>query len=138
MDNHDFSCRPDPAALTVYFDGDCPLCSVEIAHYRACDRAGALAFVDAAGNAAMLPPDLKQADALARFHVRQTDGRLVSGAAAFVAVWRVLPRWRWLARIASLPGVTTMLEAGYRLILPWRPRLAALLVRRSNRPARTP
>ena len=49
--------------------------------------------------------DLSRQQALARFHVRRADGRLVSGAAAFVSLWQQLPRWRWAARLAGLPGV---------------------------------
>ena len=50
-----------------------------------------------------------------RFHVLAGNGRLVSGAIAFVDVWRRLPRWRWAARVASLPGAMTILEFGCRL-----------------------
>ena len=59
-----------------------------------------------------------------RFHVRASDGRVLSGAAAFVEVWTRLPRWRWAARFAGLPGVTPLLEVGYRLFLPIRPYLS--------------
>ena len=56
-----------------------------------------------------------------RFHVRASDGRVLSGAAAFVEVWTRLPKWRWAARAAALPGVLTTLEFGYRMFLPVRP-----------------
>ena len=46
--------------------------------------------------------------------------------AAFVEVWTRLPRWRWAARIASLPGVLITLELGYRIFLPVRPILSRL------------
>ncbi len=64
-----------------------------------------------------------------RFHVRLPDGRLISGAQAFVAIWEELPRWRWAARLAEIPGVTMALEAFYRLFLPVRPFLAGLVRR---------
>lgn len=59
-----------------------------------------------------------------RFHVRARDGRVLSGAAAFVEVWTRLPRWRWAARAASLPGALIALEWGYRCFLPVRPFLS--------------
>ncbi len=59
-----------------------------------------------------------------RFHVRAADGRILSGAAAFVAIWRVLPGWRRLAMVTSLPGVILVLEWGYRLVLPVRPLIS--------------
>jgi hypothetical protein len=38
------------------------------------------------------------------------DGRVLSGAAAFVEVWTRLPKWRWAARAASLPGAIPALD----------------------------
>lgn len=114
----------------IYFDGACPLCRTEIGHYRRQHGAEALRFVDvsdeAVGIGQNLPPGLDRTRALTRFHVLRPDGRLVSGAEAFVAVWAALPRLGWLARLAHLPGMMWMLERGYRLFLPLRPTLSRL------------
>jgi len=111
---------------TVYFDGSCPLCRAEIAHCRSINHAGALSFVDVSETDASLLTDLTQQQAMERFHVRAGNGQLLSGAAAFVEVWSRLPRWRWAARAATLPGVTPALEHGYRLFLPVRPLISRL------------
>jgi predicted DCC family thiol-disulfide oxidoreductase YuxK len=107
--------------VTVYFDGSCPLCRAEISHYQAQDCASSLRFCDVSRAAGEVSPGLTAEQAMARFHVRRADGEVVSGAAAFVAVWRLLPRWRWAARMASLPGAMSFLEAGYRIWLRLRP-----------------
>lgn len=60
---------------------------------------------------------------LARFHVQRADGQVLSGAEAFVALWSALPGWRWLGRVAALPGVTPVMEVLYRLFLRVRPGL---------------
>jgi predicted DCC family thiol-disulfide oxidoreductase YuxK len=118
------SCEAGP--LTVYYDGACPLCSIEIRHYAGQAGAERLCFVDASASGAETGPGLPRADAMKRFHVRQADGRLLSGAAAFIAIWERLPAWRWAARLARLPGVTAVLEFAYRLFLPVRPLLSRL------------
>ena len=106
---------------TVFFDGSCPLCRAEIGYYRRRDQAGALCFVDVSETGAPTPGGITQQRAMERFHVRARDGRVLSGAAAFVEVWTHLPKWRWAARAASLPGALTALELGYRMFLPVRP-----------------
>ena len=106
---------------TVFFDGSCPLCRAEIGYYRRKDQAGALCFVDVSETGAATPEGITQRRALGRFHVRSGDGRVLSGAAAFVEVWTRLPKWRWAAKAASLPGALAALELGYRMFLPVRP-----------------
>lgn len=115
-----------PAQATVYFDGACPLCTAEIKHYKAQDGGDQLCFVDASQADAALGSDLNAETAMRRFHVRLSDGTLVSGARAFAAIWQTLPGWKWAARIAGIPGVTPLLELGYRLFLPIRPALSKL------------
>jgi predicted DCC family thiol-disulfide oxidoreductase YuxK len=121
--------KSEASPSTVYFDGSCALCRAEIGHYRGQDQANALCFVDVSDPDAAVPAGLSQRAAMDRFHVRAGNGELVSGAAAFVEVWRRLPRWRWAARIAAWPGVLAALELGYRLFLPVRPVISRLFGR---------
>jgi ubiquinone biosynthesis monooxygenase Coq7 len=110
------------AGPSVYYDGGCPLCRAEIAAYQRAEGGAALRWVDAHGcGAAELGPGLERPAALARLHVRRADGTLLQGAAAFAEIWAALPRWRWLARLARLPGVLPLLELGYRGFLRVRP-----------------
>ncbi len=108
--------------LTVYHDGACPLCQREIALMRRLDRRGAMAFVDVAdpANAPACPID--PADLMARFHVRE-NGQMLSGAAAFAAMWRAIPLLRPLGLVARFAPILWLLERAYRLFLRLRPRL---------------
>jgi predicted DCC family thiol-disulfide oxidoreductase YuxK len=102
------------AACTVYFDGACPLCRREVDHYRRQVQSAPVTWIDVSTcHAAELGADLDRAAALARMHVRRADGQLVSGAAAFAEIWRHLPAYAWLARLAAWPRLLAVMEAGY-------------------------
>lgn len=123
---------PPQACSTVYFDGSCPLCSIEIAHYQASLGAQQIAFVDVSDSGVSMAADLDREQAMARFHVRLPDGSLQSGAAGFVALWSALPRWRWLGRVAGHRRVLPVLERLYVMFLPWRARIARLVFRQAK------
>ncbi|OYZ34992.1 MAG: thiol-disulfide oxidoreductase, partial [Novosphingobium sp. 16-62-11] len=50
----------------------------------------------------------------------------LSGAAAFAAMWRAIPRLRWLGQLARIWPLSVMLEGLYRLFLIFRPQLQRL------------
>ncbi len=110
----------EKARLTVWFDGACPLCRREIALMQRLDRRGRIAFVDVSAPQAACPIDR---DALlARFHAREGD-TMLSGAAAFAAMWRAIPMLRPLGLAARWQPVAWLLERGYRQFLRYRPAL---------------
>ncbi|MEM6908223.1 MAG: DUF393 domain-containing protein [Pseudomonadota bacterium] len=112
-------------SVKVWFDGACPLCTREIAFMRRLDRRQAIEFVDVSdGGDPACPVD--QADLLARFHA-QEDGRVLSGAAAFAAMWRAIPSLRPLGLIARNRVVLSILERLYVLFLKVRPQLQKLV-----------
>lgn len=111
------------AAAAVYFDGGCPLCSREIATYRAMTGAEDMAWIDVndPANAARLPEGTTREALLARFTVRRQDGALADGAAGFVALWRGLDRTRGIARVLDRQPFLAIAEGAYRLFLRLRP-----------------
>ena len=121
--------------VTVWFDGDCPLCVREIALFRRLDRKGAIAFVDVAGDGSC---PLDRDTLLARFHAQESGGGMVSGAAAFAAMWRAIPLLRPMGELARTPALLWLLERLYRLFLRVRPALQAMVRRlaplRKDRP----
>ncbi|MFT9298316.1 MAG: DUF393 domain-containing protein [Gluconobacter sp.] len=115
--------------LTVWHDGNCPLCQREIALMRRLDRHGNVDFIDASGEIADCPLD--RAALLARFHAREGE-QLYDGAAAFAAMWRAIPILRPLGEIARCSLVLKGLEALYGQFLKVRPVLQRL-VRKASR-----
>lgn len=109
--------------ITVWHDGGCPLCRREIALMRRLDVRRAIRFVDAVDAVTTCPIDRRQL--LARIHASE-DGVLLSGAAAFAAMWRAIPLLRPLGLMARSPTVLALLERLYLGFLRVRPRLQRL------------
>jgi len=98
---------------------------------RRLDTRGAIRFVDATKSGPGSCP-IDRAALLARFHAME-DGQLLSGAAAFAAMWRAIPVLRPLGLAARAPVVLRILEAAYLAFLQVRPTLQRML--RRIRPA---
>lgn len=111
--------------LTIYFDGSCPLCRREIAMYRDLPASQALQWVDVSAGQP-LGEGLSCEAAMRRFHVREANGRLLSGGAAFARLWRALPGWRVLGWVFAWPPMSWLLALAYRVFLPVRPALQRL------------
>jgi predicted DCC family thiol-disulfide oxidoreductase YuxK len=110
--------------LTVWYDGACPLCIREIALMRRLDWRRAIQFVDLAPNDASCPIDRQLM--LDRFHAQPTGGPILSGAAAFAAMWRVVPLLKPLGLVARVPFFLKLLEILYIKFLKIRPKLQRL------------
>jgi predicted DCC family thiol-disulfide oxidoreductase YuxK len=110
--------------LTVWYDGACPLCIREIALMRRLDERRAIHFVDVAPEDAVCPVD--RTLLLARFHAQEAGGPVLSGAAAFAAMWRAIPVLRPLGLLAKNATVLAVLERLYIRFLKIRPMLQRL------------
>jgi predicted DCC family thiol-disulfide oxidoreductase YuxK len=113
--------QDDPAKPVVLFDGACPLCRREVAHYRRLRGAERLHWVDI-----VQTPDLEarfgvaRDVAMARFHVRDGAGQWQTGAHGFVEVWRHLTGYRWLARAVRGLRLVRPLDRAYQRFADWR------------------
>jgi predicted DCC family thiol-disulfide oxidoreductase YuxK len=112
-------------SLTVWFDGACPLCRREISLFKKLDRRGAIHFEDVDRADAVCPLD--RAELLSRFHAQERGCPVVSGAAAFAAMWRAIPLLRPFGEIARFPPILWALDLAYRRFLIIRPRLQKLV-----------
>ena len=107
----------------MYFDGGCPLCRKEVAHYQRRDRDERVRWVDISREPeALAPLGVDLATAMRRLHATDEHGRLVIGVAAFVAIWRQLPGYRHLARAVTTLRLTPLLDWGYARFAAWRLR----------------
>lgn len=119
--------------LTVLYDGSCPLCSREIAFYKRQRGAATVVWIDIAQTGAgEVVPGLSRDQALARFHIVDTNGKLLSGGAAFSRLWQVLPVFRPLGLLLQVWPFSLISEYGYLLFLKFRPRLQSIFLDRSQ------
>jgi len=127
MGNTSVNAPDDTNGLTVYFDGDCPLCRREIAFFQKRQAPGRIHWINICDSSEdKLGNDLNHCDAMRRFTVRKPDGSLLSGAPAFVEMWKLTPGFSWLGYIGQNRLIGILLEILYRGFLKIRPRLQRL------------
>ena len=125
MTNSSKQSNPD---VTVWYDSDCPLCVREMKLMRRLDKRNAIDFVSIQGaNGCPIGTD----ELMKRFHAQERGQLIVSGAAAFAAMWRAIPVLRPLGLLARFRPVLWILERLYRgflLIRPWLQRRVRQMV----------
>jgi len=112
-----------PWPLTLYYDGDCPLCAREIALLRRRAAPEHLQLVDI--SAATFDADalgLSHQAMQARLHAHFADGQWLTGLDATLWSWRAAGLGRWAAPLTWRP-LRPVLELGYRLFCRLRPHL---------------
>lgn len=111
----------DSVSPIVFFDGQCPMCSREIAHYRKLQGSDAIQWVDVHDDDGKLERHgLDKETALARFHVLDAQGEWKTGAFGFIEMWHYLPRWRGLANVIDTLKLGSLLDWGYGHFERWR------------------
>ena len=106
--------------VTVWYDSDCPMCVREIRLMRKLDKRQAIDFVSIQGQTGC---PISTEELMKRFHAREHGEDIVSGAAAFAAMWRAIPVMRPLGLLARFRPVLWILERLYRGFLEIRPWL---------------
>jgi predicted DCC family thiol-disulfide oxidoreductase YuxK len=89
----------------VLYNAECPVCRFEIDHYRSYAQKSDLAIrFDDLNSDALAAWNITSDQAARRLYVAH-EGQLYSGIPAFIVLWQEMPRYRFLARIVSLPGL---------------------------------
>ena len=113
--------------FTVLFDGGCPLCSKEIAHYQrlnanASPPFGEVVFLDLTGGETggevvledlLTRMQLTKNEAMRRMHVVTEDAKVFKNADAFREMWARLPYWRAIVPFCAIPGVMPVANWAY-------------------------
>ena len=101
--------------MKVYFNNSCKICKAEIDIYKR-EKIKQIDWVDITNNQNAKQEtrkDYKQL--LRRLHVEK-DGKVYSGAKAFLLVWKNIPKFKILYSILSLPVIFQIFSVGYEII----------------------
>ena len=105
----------------IFFDGGCPLCKREIAHYQRIDKRKAIQWIDISQPSAELDDyGISQRDAMEKIHGVNAQGQTLVGANTFVMMWQQLPYYRHLGNAIHYTGLTSPLNKIYDRFARWR------------------
>lgn len=99
--------------VTVFYNGACPICRMEIEHYGKLAKrtTKTLVLVDVCGTEHIQCLLTKEA-LLERLHVA-VNGQVNDGLDAFIVIWDRLPGYRHLANLMRLPVVSDIAAGLY-------------------------
>jgi predicted DCC family thiol-disulfide oxidoreductase YuxK len=102
------------AALTVLYDGACPVCVKEMQQYQRFCKSADICWFDITGQETwLLERDIDPDAALLELHVLTPDNQVVRGVDAFILLWQQAPLFRPLAWLASLPVLKSVIKHSY-------------------------
>jgi predicted DCC family thiol-disulfide oxidoreductase YuxK len=114
---------PAGKQVEVFYDGECPLCVREIAMLRRWDKNHRIVFTDIASpNFSAVSLGKTQDDLMARIHGRLPDGQWIEGVEVFRRLYSAVGLGPLVA-ITRLPGISGLMNLGYRLFAKNRLRL---------------
>ena len=114
-------------ALTVFFDGHCPLCSAEMRELHRLDHLNRLNLVDLhRTDFTELYPHIDKAQAIRILQAQQDDGTMLYGLDANCKVWQLVGRKRWL-RVLRWPINRWIADFAYLLFAKNRESISYLV-----------
>ena len=118
------SYQSDSPALTVLYDGQCPLCSREIAFLRRRPKSSTLGFFDISAPEADLSPfNLTRDQAMKALYAVRSDGTTLRGMDAIREIYRSIGM-SWVVAPTAWPLLRPMFDLAYTIFAKVRPLLA--------------
>lgn len=101
----------------VLYNGECPVCSFEIGHYKKHTQKNDLPLrFDDLNTEARNDWSISADQAAQRLYVLH-KGEMLSGIPAFLILWKQMPGYHWLARIIAVPGIRQLVTLAYDWVL---------------------
>ena len=101
--------------MKVYFNNSCKICKAEIDLYKK-ENINEIDWVDITGNELAEKETSKDSkQLLRRLHVKD-GGKVLGGAKAFLALWKKMPKYKFLYYFLRLPIIFSLFSFGYEII----------------------
>ena len=101
--------------IKVLFNNNCSICSQEINHYKKFNIKD-INWVDINDlSVATKLSGKTHKELLRRLHVITENG-VYSGVDAFIIMWKLIPRYKWLSRVISFPVIYYISILVYEII----------------------
>ena len=101
--------------MKVYFNNSCKICKAEIDLYKK-ERIQEIDWIDITdNNLATRETSKNNKELLRRLHVKE-GGKILEGAEAFLALWKKIPKYRFLYNILKLPIIFNIFSFFYEII----------------------
>ena len=120
------------AALTIFYDGGCPLCVAEMRHLKKLDTAGNIAFENIyEADFCERFPTINQQQADRILHGQTGDGDMLFGLDVTYRAWVLVGKRKWVA-ILRWPLIKGLADIGYLFFARYRYTISRLLTGQSR------
>ena len=101
--------------MKVYFNNSCKICKAEIDLYKK-EKIKEIDWIDITNNDLAEKETSKNSkQLLRRLHVKD-EGKILGGAAAFLLLWKKMPKYKFLYNFFRLPIIFHIFSFGYELL----------------------
>ena len=101
--------------MKVYYNKSCNICRAEINLYKKQNIKG-IDWVDITNNkSAELETQRNAKKLLRRLHVKENE-KVIEGAEAFLALWKKMPKYKFLYNFFKLPIIFNLFSFGYEVV----------------------
>jgi|TARA_B110001452_G_C15060905_1_gene370325 predicted DCC family thiol-disulfide oxidoreductase YuxK len=101
--------------MKVYFNNSCKICKAEINLYKK-EKIQEIDWIDITDNKLAEKETSKNSkELLRRLHVKEGD-KIIQGAAAFLMLWKKMPKYKFLYKFLKLPIIFNLFSFGYEVV----------------------
>ena len=122
----------DPNTVpTLIYDGECPLCRKAVDWVAAQMRPGAIELLKCQSDErARRFPNISLEHCMRAVQLAMPNGEVFAGDRSLPQLFLLMRRWRWMARLFWLPGVSLLAPHAYAFIARHRHALSVLVYKK--------